>query len=280
MNNSILISLGIAQLQYVFTKVQRWVDEPYNVDDLVVELPKHFLNYTSIAFEGAALKLAIRGLRSQDSLVEWRALAAYKRNPYPVSVYLGLGMALAQLRLDPSPYVTEDSNWLSNHIWEGYGYYNDYVRKRAITDYLNDQTDTAKLLYWQGVGRSCWYKSEGDLTLLETFSNIVEEPFLQAFWRGVGIGVVYLGIGNTAFWNEISDLAGPYKKSLAVAAIMISYSLQTTKNKISKDVFYLWCNCSLTEAQALYERTKNQALNEVQEVPYLKWLQLIEQELQ
>lgn len=280
MNDSILISIGIAQLKYVFTKVQDWVEEQYDIDDLAVELPQHFLNYTSIAFEGAALKLAIRGLRSREDLVEWRTLAEDKRNPSPVSVYLGLGMALAQLRLDPSPYVAEDSNWLSNHIWEGYGYYNDFFRKRAVTDYVNDQTNTAKLLYWQGVGRSCWHKSEGDLVLLAKLSNIIEEPFLKAFWRGVGIGVVYLGIGSASFWGKIADLAGPHKKSLAVAAIMISYSLQATKRKISNDVFYWWCNCSLEEAQDLYQQTKNQAMKEAYEVPFLKWLQLIEMQLE
>ncbi|MFK7798816.1 MAG: DUF1702 family protein [Aureispira sp.] len=280
MNNSVLTSIGVAQLQYVFTKAQDWTEEQYDIDDLAVKLPQHFLNYTSIAFEGAALKLAIRGLRSQESLVEWRSLAEDKRNPSPVASYLGLGMALAQLRLDPSPYVAEDLNWLSNHIWEGYGYYNDFVRKRAVTDYLNDQTNIAKLSYWQGVGRSCWYKSEGDLMLLKKLSNIVEEQFLKAFWRGVGIGVVYLGIGNTSFWDEISELAGPYRKSLAVAAIMISHSLQATKRNISNDVFYLWCNCSLEKAQELYQQTKNQAINEeAYEIPFLRWLELIEMQL-
>lgn len=280
MNDRMLLSIGIAQLQHVFTKAQQWIEQQEEVDKIVTELPKQFFDYTAIAFEGAAMQLAIKALRAQKPLTAWKQVANDETHPYPVSSYLGLGMALAQLRLDPSPYVAEANEFLGERIWAGYGYHNNLIRNRSEIDYLSDQPIAAKALYWQGVGRSCWHKSEGDLVKLEALLAPFEGDSMPALWRGIGIGSTYLGIGSKELWKALGKKAGEYYLQLAVGAIIVSASIRLTTRNICHDLLLLWCGCSLEEAQKMHYSAGDKALEENGEEPFLRWLKLIEEKLQ
>lgn len=279
MNDSMLLSIGIAQLQHVFTKAQQWTEQQDSLDHLVQELPQHFFDYTAIAFEGAAMQLAVKALRAQQPLEDWKRIAEDPAHPYPLSSYLGLGMALAQLRLDPSPYITDTAVLLGGRIWAGYGYYNNFFRKRTEVDYLNDEAITVKSLYWQGVGRSCWHKSQGNLDTLQELLLPFKGKPLGALWRGIGIASTYLGIGSMKLWNNLGTLAGTHQMQLAVGAIMVSASIRLTTRNICHDLLLLWCGCSLEEAQKMHQETALQALKEGGEEPFINWLKLIEERL-
>lgn len=279
MNDNMLLSIGIAQLQHVFVKAQQWTEQQYQLDNLVKELPEQFFDYTAIAFEAAAMQLALKALKAQEPLEEWEKLSKNPKHPYPLSSYLGLGMALAQARLDPTPYVTEADPLLGGRVWAGYGYYNNLFRNRAEIDYLNDQSITAKKLYWQGVGRSCWHKSKGDLEQLETLLAPFVEKYGDSLWRGIGIASTYLGIGSTPLWEALIKMAGKHQVQLGIGAIMVSASIRLTTRNNCHDLLQFWCACPLEEAQAMHQKTATQALKEEKETPFLRWLELIEKEL-
>ncbi len=279
MNDSMLLSIGIAQLQHVFAKAQQWTEQQEQVENVVKELPTHFFDYTAIAFEGAAMQLAIKALRAQEPLTEWQQIATDKNHPYPISSYLGLGMALAQLRLDPSPYVAEADELLGGRIWAGYGYYNNLIRNRSEIDYLSDQTVTAKALYWQGVGRSYWHKSEGDLSKLQDLLKPFQGKPVAALWRGIGIACTYLGIGSNILWKELEKMAGAHRLQLGVGAIVVSASIRLTTRNICHDLLLLWCGCSLEEAQKMHHSAAVKATEEEEGEPFLRWLKLIEEQL-
>lgn len=279
MNDNMLLSIGIAQLQHVFLKAQQWTEQQFHVESLVKELPEHFFDYTAIAFEAAAMQLALKALRAQEPLEEWKELTNNSNHPYPLSSYLGLGMALAQARLDPTPYVTEADPLLGGRIWAGYGYYNNFFRNRAEVDYLNEQSTTVKKLYWQGVGRSCWHKSKGDLEQLEKLLAPFVEKNGAALWRGIGIASTYLGIGSPSLWESLIKMAGKHQVQLGVGAIMVSASIRLTTRNTCHDLLQFWCACSLEEAQEMHQKTAAQAMQEAAEEPFLTWLQLIEEQL-
>lgn len=279
MKDSMLLSIGIAQLQHVFVKSQQWIEQQESIDNLVKELPKHFFDYTAVAFEGASMQLAIKALRAQKPLKEWKELAEDCNHPYPLSSYLGLGMALAQLRLDPSPYAVEKGALLNARVWSGYGYYNNFFRNRSEVDYLNEQSLTVKSLYWQGVGRSCWHKCQGDLDKLQKLLEPLNGKSTEALWRGIGIASTYLGIGSKKLWQQLESIAGKSKLQLAVGAIIVSASIRLTTRSICHDLFSLWCGVSLEEAQQIHQSTATKALIEDTTTPFLKWLELIEEQL-
>ncbi len=277
MNDNMLLSIGIAQMQHVFVKAQEWTEQQRFINQLTTDLPQQFFDYTAIAFEGAAMQLAINALRNQQPLTDWKTLAEDVKHPYPLSSYLGLGMALAQLRLDPSPYVAEAPALLGGRIWAGYGYYNNFFRKRTSVDYLDVQPKEVKSLYWQGVGRSCWHQCKGDLTALEASLQPLKHK--KDLWRGIGIACTYLAIGSTKLWTTLQEMAGRYHTQLAVGAIMVSVSIRSTSRNRSHELLLLWCGCDLEQAQQLHRSSVKATLEENTDSLFLRWLQVIEEQL-
>jgi hypothetical protein len=279
MNDSMLLSIGIAQLQHVFVKAQEWTEQQPLVKRLVTDIPNHFFDYTAIAFEAAAMQLATSALRNQEPLSNWSVLAEDAAHPYPISSYLGLGMALAQLRLDPSPYVAEAPVLWGSRIWAGYGYYNNYFRKRTEVDYMNEQSTEVKALYWQGIGRSYWHKSQGDVQVLKENLDGLEGERLKAAWRGIGIASTYLGIVGEPLWKALEAMAGPYKQQLAVGAILVSASIRSTSRNRCDELLLLLTGVDLEQAKVLHQKTIEASTKPDSETPFLDWITVIEQAL-
>jgi len=143
--------------------------------------------YRSVAFEGAAMGLALRDFS------QWEDLLTHEGVTHAVQVHIGLGWALAEQQR-PLP---ENPTWPDpDSVADGYGYYHGLFRRRLTirTQGMPDGLTDAQLpAFDRGLGRSLWYISKGDVEQLQQMVRAFPEARQPHLWRGVGIAVAFVG---------------------------------------------------------------------------------------
>jgi len=168
--------------------------------------------YRSVAFEGAAMGLALR------DVAVWKEFLANEGANHAVQVHIGLGWALAEQQ-QPVP---KDAEWPDrDSVLDGYGYYHGLFRRRlsirsqGIPDAL---TDAQLPVFDRGLGRSIWYISKGDVELLKRMTGAFPESRQPNLWRGIGIAVAFVGGCDEPLLKEVLTSSGPFHPQLAEGA--------------------------------------------------------------
>jgi hypothetical protein len=127
------------------------------------------------AVEGAGLALRLRDEREASSTVE--ALSAVVPDPFRPFLMLGVGCALARLRLPPPEEPT---------TLDGYGFQVGLASGAST----RDRTDAGPRFH-RGVGRAMWFVTDGDARacgpLLRRGRHQAER------WRGAGTACAFAG---------------------------------------------------------------------------------------
>jgi enediyne biosynthesis protein E3 len=169
-------------------KIARGVAETHGRSDvLLAHLSSTDIYYRSVAFEGAAMGLALKGL----SL--WREFLLNDAAAHAVQVHIGLGWALAEMQHQVGEGLVWDD---PDSVLDGYGYYHGLFRRRLTIRSLGlppGLIDAHLPAFDRGVGRSLWYISKGDVEQLKLMVQSFPSARQPYLWKGVGIAVAFVG---------------------------------------------------------------------------------------
>jgi enediyne biosynthesis protein E3 len=206
------IAQRVEQIVATF-KAAREVAEREGRSAMLSEHLAHASEYCrSVAFEGAAMGLALRDFS------QWENLLTHEGVTHAVQVHIGLGWALAEQQR-PLP---ENPTWPdSDSVADGYGYYHGLFRRRLTirTQGMPDGLSEAELpAFDRGVGRSMWYICKGDVEQLRTMVTAFPGSRHPALWLGVGIAVAFVGGCSDAQLEEVAQASSIHRATLLEGA--------------------------------------------------------------
>lgn len=172
-------------------------------------------DFSSVSFEGAAMGLAIRSYNKTKTLSEWNWFIEKYSAVHTSQIYVGLGWAIAELGIDPTPIVSDLNSASRYRVMDGIGYYHGILRRRAAVErqLIPDIVPTSLLpAYDQGLGRSLWYNSGGEIERVLQKIALFPKDRTPAFWRGLGVAITY--VGGTPD-KQIEAIRGASKSNLA-----------------------------------------------------------------
>ena len=188
------------------------------------KVPNEFI---SVAFEGFSMGIALKSLRENQSLVDWNVFFNNHGQKHTSQVYVGLGWALCELDVPlESALHTIDGKW-KLRILDGYGYYSaifkrrETIRKMEIPCQISADFVPA---FNQGIGRSLWYISNGDVERLNRNIELFASTRRYDIWRGVGIAMTFVGGIQKDAIEKIEACAGNAINELHLGILMAQSS--------------------------------------------------------
>lgn len=250
-----LIQDTFLRIQDVFFQSLDWEANIKDLHDTNVE-------FRSIAYESASMSIALQDLKLNNQLANWRQFLNNVGHAHATQIHVGLGWALAQSLTPPMQYVQQLEPMQRYRVLDGYGYYEGiFRRRRSIINHLKLDLDdkTASAALDQGIGRSLWYNSKGDITAAKTTLETFAPERHADLWRGLGIAIAYVGGCNEETLRDIFAKAGAYQKQLAAGSAMALISRHYA-GYISADtelVCKVWCGKSADEVVEMNERLRS-----------------------
>jgi len=235
------------RIQSIFREVQEKDFDNFSISEISDYLNSFDKEFRSIAYESAAMNLALIDLKRDGKLVLWLQFLRAIGAQHSIQIHVGLGWAFAQEQLNPVTYLNELEEMLRYRVLDGYGYYEGIFRRRKSI--INQQTieteDTnVSAAYNQGLGRSIWYISKGDIDVAKSMLDNFPANRLNDLWRGLGIAITYVGGCNETYLQVIFDKASNFQKGLATGTAMSLISREKA-NSITTDAILIckvFCN--------------------------------------
>jgi hypothetical protein len=275
------IATKMALLQELFKSTRAFVDEGHGLPEIV-----QFINertneeFISIAYEAAAMSLALQDLEKGTKLDTWQMFLDDYAKEHMVQVYVGLGWASAQKRLSPTIWIQDSDPLSAWRIWDGYGYYDGFFRRRKVLQGALPENISGKELsvYWQGVGRSFWYTCKGKRAQLQKTITKIPSVYQADFWRGIGIASTYVGGLGLMDCQELWKMADIYQPQLA-AGTALAIKSRFAANTIVTDTELMateWCKLPILK---IVDILKNEALDSraVNAASYHAWVLKLDQ---
>lgn len=251
-------------LQELFKTTQQFVETESNLDLISDYLEQQNIEFISIAYEATAMVLAQKDLAKGNTLSLWKAFLIQKGQYHAIQIHIGLGWALGQKRLNPEPYITNLEPLLAWRVWDGYGYYDGFFRKRKtlqglLPEHINER---AMMVYTQGIGRSLWYTCKADLSKLQQLIDAFSTDRKIDIWRGVGIASTYVGGGDVSYWQQLWNMAAPYQPQLAAGAALAIKSRNLAKTIVQDTelIAHEWLQLSITQIVNLLEKKASDSI--------------------
>lgn len=234
--------------------------------------------FRSIAFEAAAMNAALKDLEQGGELNLWLHLAtSAEAVPHLTQIHVGLGWALAQQQVDPTPYLPHLNPLMRYRVLDGYGYYEGMFRRRKsiIGKHAPEfVSGTALSAYYQGLGRCMWYLNNGDVDATINMLQSMGGEYAEDLWRGFGIATTYVGGADKAVLQDMLTKAGARKAQLLTGAVMVAISRSNAGNVVpdTELVCEVWLKQSVNQTVAKY-KPGNDTANHA----YDKWIMEIEE---
>lgn len=273
------VTLRIENIRNTFIDALELAAEQPNVPLLITELENIGAEFRSIAYEGASVAIAIKDLYEDETFSQWNAFKELTQN-HQAQVHAGLGWALSQLSKPVFPIIDSFTPLMQGRIVDGYGYYDGYFRQRQSikNKIVPEQFQNSFLAaYDQGIGRSLWYASKGDVTIIPAM--VQEFPDLRhtGLWRGIGTACAYVGGCDELTLNLLFNLAEQYQPQLSAGAALAARARAHANSPSSGSQLAceLWCKLSVKDAMILTVKTET-ASNENPTDGYNNWLIEIE----
>lgn len=185
------------------------------------------------AFEGAGMALYLL-----DLLTPWDRgrLARFLGGPgsaHAYMVHVGAGWALAQLRRPVDRALARLDPLLGWLTVDGYGFHHGYfgwaeaVDRRRVPDRL---TGYARRAFDQGLGRSLWFVEGAEVArIVATISGFPGARHAD-LWSGVGLACAYAGGVPAGAIEELSAMAGPFRRHMAQGAAFAAKARERAGN--------------------------------------------------
>jgi hypothetical protein len=232
-------------------------EEIRDPNEMIQQLGMVDKEFRSMAFEGASMAIAIKSIEQQEELKSW--LMFLEANPYyATQITIGMGWAIGEKNLNPDSILKNLNPMAQARALDGFGYYMGLFRRRVSirTQQIPEGIpDNLQLAFDQGVGRSLWYISKGDLEMLERMMDSFPAYRQKHMWRGIGVACPVVGGCHSQHLNALRLLSGDFKNQIATGCALAARSSVTAgvDNRFLDDACELWLNRSRIESARLTE---------------------------
>lgn len=224
-----MVAQKMQRIQGIFREVQDGFSETSSLTNLFIQLDEYETEFRSVAYESASMCIALSDLKEDSELKKWKVFLKESAGKHDTQIHIGLGWALAQQSLVPESVLPLLEPMMRYRVLDGYGYYDGFFRKRKsiIAQQKPDFDEAvASRAYDQGLGRSIWYLSQGELEAAQRILDGFPAERQTDLWRGFGIAVGYVGGLNESSLKEILSASGKFKPQLAAGVAMSILSRQ------------------------------------------------------
>lgn len=276
------ISFRIEKIKTIFQTATDISTAEKNLDTLIDHLETTDSEFRSIAYEGASMAIAQLDIEKNNTLSVWHTFNE-RAGAHAAQTHAGLGWAIAQQNRSALPFLETLSPLLRFRVLDGYGYYEGIFRQRqSIKNQRSPEAFDSKMLqaYDQGIGRSLWYTSKGNVEKLEVMIAGFPSDRHAALWIGIGVACAYVGGCDENLLRSLLSASQKHKTQLATGAALAARA-RVQADAITNDVDLAcrtWCHMSAQEAMLLtVEAEPSSSLNSNDS--YALWLSQIEQKL-
>lgn len=129
-----------------------------DINELIEFLQTTEKEFLPVAYEGAAMTLALNDFNESDSITKWKQLLDGSKK-YSRQIYIGMGWAVAQQKKSELSFLDQLSYNMQFRLWDGCGYYDGIFRQRqSIKGQRRSENIQPKYFqaYDEGLGRSIW----------------------------------------------------------------------------------------------------------------------------
>lgn len=216
--------------------------------DLASELDTVGREDLGFAYEGAAMGIAVL-----DHLWPWRVcgrpdpssgtagrqlpwtgrrLEGFMAGPGSDHIYMthvGVGWALARLRLRIETTLARLDTLLRWLAVDGYGFHEGYFHWRrsvAKGEVPRRVVGYARRAFDQGLGRSLWFVEGADVPSIAGAVRAFDRHRWADLWSGVGLAAAYAGGAEEEELGRLKAAAGPYGPALAQGAAFAAKARQ------------------------------------------------------
>jgi len=276
------ISFRIEKIKSIFQEAKEFWSSEKNLDVLIDYLESTENEFRSIAYEGASMAIALMDLEQKNTLNVWYTFND-RADKHTAQTHAGLGWAFAQQNRSALPFLDNLAPLLRFRILDGCGYYDGIFRQRQSVKgqkFPEELNKTMLQAYDQGIGRSLWYASKGDVKKLEELISFFQSDRHAALWIGIGIAASYVGGCNETLLNTLWLSSQKYQAQLAIGATLAARA-RVQANAITHDVELacrIWCRSSAQEALLLTIEAEPDSSVNANEA-YFLWLTQIENKL-
>jgi hypothetical protein len=254
MNIQADIADRMARIRSIFEDALLSANQEPDNDILTDRLDVMDEQFRSIAYEGASMSRGLTDFTRGNELLDWPEYM-HLTTPHAIQVHIGLGWAVSQRQIPVLPILKKISPLYQLRVMDGYGYYDGTFRHRtSIRDkVINEEIIKKNHLmpgYDQGIGRSLWYTSKGNISKLKELIEGFDTSRRSDMWRGIGIAMAYVGAFDKSLLIAIFETAGDYQYQLSVGAALLARSRfeAHTANQEADMACRIWCHLSAEEA--------------------------------
>jgi hypothetical protein len=179
-------------IQSLFLKVQVYMQQHREPDELIAFLDAEPPLFRSVAYESASMEIAMPELRHGRTLENWNTLYRSAEKAHTFHMDIGLGWAFAKTEISPESHQPHTKMM----VYDGIGYYyglfkgRKTVKNHLVPEGINEQQQFG---FDQGLGRRLWYISRGEVNELADIIKFFPVTRQANLWRGVGIACAYVG---------------------------------------------------------------------------------------
>ena len=194
---------NIRQIEHTFREVQEALSSEVSLSSIANLVDSHPPLFRSVAYEAASMHLALKAMKQNVELIEWSDFLKNYASKHQTQYLIGLGWALAQEQTDPVNYCHQ---W-GERVADGYGYYEGMFRRRKTLhqQQLPSWNETLLSNYLQGLGRSVWYISLGNVAVAVKTIQSFPQEYRLPLWRGLGIALTYTGGSSEPELKDLKD---------------------------------------------------------------------------
>ncbi len=235
-----------------------------------------------VCYEGVAAGKTVRDLTAHTDLSEASELLRDEEN-YSFLLYLGIGEAMAQMKLPPQLCNAVAKEKWSGQIIEGYGFFDGYFNWHdALVDqrYPVGLEPGLRAAYDQGIGRAIYFVTNCAPAQMRDMIACFPEERRAEIWAGIGIPAAYVGGLSEREFKTFLNFAGQFRAEL-MQGVLLGASARAKQNAIP-DHTELACNIAFGEStfKAInYTEPLNLLLNERDHYSMFDWQSLVRREL-
>jgi hypothetical protein len=186
-----------------------------------------------VYYEGAAAGKTLSAFASNQKLDE--TLSLLQSAPeYSFVLYMGIGEAMAQLKVSPTLCSTVADNPWGGQIVEGYGFFDGYFRwfdTLVHQTYPKDLPPDLRAAYDQGLGRAIYFVTNGRPREVKDYIATFAPARQKELWAGLGQSTAYVGGPSESDLRKLLDLSGNDRFEL-MQGVLLGLSARIEQNYV------------------------------------------------
>ena len=224
----------------------------YKPEELIAFLEKEPSEFRSLAYESAAMGLAVEDLKQGNKFSKWQDFSDQFSAQHGSQIHVGLGWAFAKTEQSTLSFLSTLNPWFQSKVLDGIGYFEGMFRRRKAIRMQQvpdgfDQDQRAG--YDQGIGRSAWYISKGNIEMTERIVCSFDEHRVSAIWRGVGVAAAYVGGMKDADWRKLMEASRSFRPQLNTGVALVAKARNDAGSLTGEISHY----CELVRGEGLVE---------------------------